>query len=208
MAEKYITFNGIKFCRDNKTGYYLNSTMRKRLHRYVWEYYKGEIPKRYHVHHRDGNKNNNDISNLELLTPGEHLFFHGKEEKNIKKMQERVQPIGTTRAIEWHRTPEGKKWHEEHYLNNKDRLHKKINKKCEHCGGTFKGLKRSRFCSNKCKSRWRRESGLDDVKRTCANCGENFTINKYSKNKYCSKACSNKAEPRLPQIREKKSKRP
>ena len=29
------------------------------------------------VHHRDGNKLNNDISNLELTTPGKHIVDHG-----------------------------------------------------------------------------------------------------------------------------------
>lgn len=29
-----------------------------------------------HIHHRDGNKSNNAIENLELLTPGEHQRIH------------------------------------------------------------------------------------------------------------------------------------
>ena len=43
MSEKYQYFNGLKFTRDDKTGYYLNSTIRKRMHRYVWEFYNGQI---------------------------------------------------------------------------------------------------------------------------------------------------------------------
>ena len=57
---KFAYFNGLKFTRDDKTGYYLNSTIRKRLHRCVWEYYNGEIPKGYHIHHKDNDKSNND----------------------------------------------------------------------------------------------------------------------------------------------------
>ena len=38
---KEIWFNGIKFTKDDKTGYYLNSSIRKRLHRYVWELHYG-----------------------------------------------------------------------------------------------------------------------------------------------------------------------
>ena len=32
----------------------------------------GEIPKGYHVHHKDGNKQNNRVDNLEILSPKEH----------------------------------------------------------------------------------------------------------------------------------------
>ena len=39
----------------------------RRLHRAVWEHHNGKIPNGYHVHHKDGDRNNNDISNLELL---------------------------------------------------------------------------------------------------------------------------------------------
>ena len=36
----------------------------KRLHRAVWEYFHGPIPKGYHIHHMDGNRANNNIENL------------------------------------------------------------------------------------------------------------------------------------------------
>lgn len=58
MAEKYQFFDGKKFTRDDKTGYYLCSTgdennVRKRMHVYVWEYFNGPISKgsgqRYHM---------------------------------------------------------------------------------------------------------------------------------------------------------------
>lgn len=42
------------------------------LHHYVWEKYNGPRPKGYDIHHRDGNKRNNDISNLECITHSEH----------------------------------------------------------------------------------------------------------------------------------------
>ena len=37
-------------------------------HRIVYEKHHGPIPSGYDVHHRDGDKLNNDISNLELLS--------------------------------------------------------------------------------------------------------------------------------------------
>jgi len=45
-------------------------------HRVVWENHNGAIPDGYQVHHIDGNKLNNDISNLELVNPKEHKDKH------------------------------------------------------------------------------------------------------------------------------------
>lgn len=36
------------------------------------------LKKEYNVHHKDGNHNNNDVSNLEILTRGEHTSEHNK----------------------------------------------------------------------------------------------------------------------------------
>ena len=67
-APKYISYNGVDFCRDDKTGYYLNSGIHERLHRYVWEHEAGPIPPGFEVHHIDGDKANNSLDNLCLLT--------------------------------------------------------------------------------------------------------------------------------------------
>lgn len=87
MANKiFILFNGKKYYSNPKTGYYENKIFadgkRKtfRLHRVVYEFYSGkEIPKGYHVHHKDENKDNNDFSNLVLLSHSEHAKLHGKK---------------------------------------------------------------------------------------------------------------------------------
>lgn len=41
------------------------------------EYYNVKIPKGYHIHHKDFNRQNNDPLNLEMLTPDEHAQKHG-----------------------------------------------------------------------------------------------------------------------------------
>lgn len=46
------------------------------LHRLIWEKHNGEIPKGYQIHHIDGNKLNNDISNLQLISAEEHTRLH------------------------------------------------------------------------------------------------------------------------------------
>ncbi len=45
-------------------------------HDLVWEEHFGAIPEGMQVHHRDFNKMNNDISNLQIVTPLEHKRLH------------------------------------------------------------------------------------------------------------------------------------
>ena len=50
-------------------------------HRLIMENYIGRYLTRDEVvHHKDGNKSNNDISNLELMTNAEHSRLHAKEQ--------------------------------------------------------------------------------------------------------------------------------
>ena len=39
------------------------------------------------VHHKDGNKRNNNIENLEIITRGEHASLHHKGKKYSKKLK-------------------------------------------------------------------------------------------------------------------------
>lgn len=52
------------------------------LHRLVWMVANQcDIPKGYHIHHKDGNKQNNSIYNLELI----ESFLHNSEHKSGNK---------------------------------------------------------------------------------------------------------------------------
>lgn len=70
----YITSN------VNKDGWYFtvnlyDASMRrktKRIHVLVAETFIGEITRGYHVHHKDGNKQNNRVDNLEIISPKKH----------------------------------------------------------------------------------------------------------------------------------------
>ena len=48
------------------------------VHRIVWERENGRIPDGFQVHHKDGNKENNNIDNLELLSALEHKRIHSE----------------------------------------------------------------------------------------------------------------------------------
>ena len=186
-------FNGLHFTRDETTGYYLNSTIKKRMHRYVWEFYNGEIPAGYEIHHKDHNPANNDIENLELMTAQNHRKYHAKIQgiKNVESGHlENIRGM----AKEWHASAKGLEWHRKHYEQTKDKLHAKRKFICDFCGKEFEAedTGSNRFCSNKCKSAWRRNSGIDDETRECRVCGRHFTINKYSRTRTCSRVCGAK----------------
>lgn len=206
---KFAYFNGLKFTRDDKTGYYLNSTIRERLHRKVWEFFHGEIPSGYEIHHKDGDKTRNDIEDLELLPRGKHKSEHAEQKyANDKAWFEKFHSAGIEKAKEWHKSQEGREWHREHAAECwKGREPKEY--ACSYCGKNFETTNRyaekdNTFCSNKCKSAWRRKAGVDDEIRTCVCCKKEFSTNRYSKAKCCSKSCSNRLFPRLPQLRKNK----
>ena len=48
-------------------------------HRVVYRRHKGEIPLGMDVHHKDENRLNNDISNLEVIPKSDHARMHRRE---------------------------------------------------------------------------------------------------------------------------------
>ena len=113
--------DGMKFNKDNKTGYYLSSKNYKgsriRLHRYIWEKNNGEIPSGYDIHHIDHNKDNNDISNLMLVSSHKHKMIHAKEltEEQRNWYRNNMNKNARPKAIEWHKSNKGKEWHKKQY---------------------------------------------------------------------------------------------
>lgn len=194
---QYIDNTNLAYCdnykfRKDKRGYWISGTLHKYLHQYIYEKYKGNIPKGYEVHHIDHNKDNNEIENLKLVTKQEHLEIHKKEmtEELKQKLRNNVINNAMPKAKEWHKSLNGKEWHKEHYEKMKEKLYILKDFKCEQCGKEFQSTKAgSRFCSNNCKSKWRRLNHLDDEERICIICNKKFFTNKYNKNVTCSKKC-------------------
>lgn len=64
---------------DNGTGYlqikvsYKSKTLHIYLHRLVWLAYKGDIPEGYEIDHKDDDKSNCDLLNLQLLTRKQNM---------------------------------------------------------------------------------------------------------------------------------------
>lgn len=199
MPEKFQFFDGRKFTRDEKTGYYLCSTKdstgsRKRMHVYVWEHYNGLVPNGYHIHHIDGDKSNNTIENLQLLSATEHEKLHGEmlTDEQIECARKNMMKASAA-SIEWHKSQSGHEWHKKQYEKTKDKLYQKKEFTCLVCGKKFESSQiKSKFCGNNCKSKYRRMKGVDNITVQCIICGKNFIKNKYSKTKTCSRKCSSK----------------
>ena len=78
VTSTYVDDRGYVICRG------VGGRRKVRLHRLVMEYYIGrKLLPTEDVHHKDGDKTNNDISNLELIEHGKHtLITNSREYKN------------------------------------------------------------------------------------------------------------------------------
>lgn len=195
--KKTAFFDGYKFRRDAKTGYYLANKptyqgKRERLHVYVWRYFNGPVAGGYHVHHKDEDKSHNDIDNLECIPEFDHLSIHAKEhvERSYGDIVKNLRENAIPKAAEWHKSEEGRAWHREYSFPVWAR--EETEHICEFCGKPFMSADHgnNRFCSNNCKAAARRKSGADNETRKCAFCGKEFTVNKYAVTKCCSRSCA------------------
>jgi hypothetical protein len=194
----FAYFNNHKYECDYRTGYFyrrLENDKRKAMHREIWEYYNGTIPDKHIIHHIDENKMNNDISNLECKHTRNHSVEHGKEfYKRNPEMYNTNLKKAVQKAKELHSKTHSKEWHKKHYENMKHKLHKKIKIKCVFCNKEYETIDngKNRFCSNNCKSKWRRKQGLDLIEKECVVCGSKFKTNKNRPGETCGRSCTNK----------------
>ena len=165
----------------------------KRLHIAVWKYHNGEIPKRYNVHHIDEDRTNNQIENLCLMPAEMHTSFHQREEKRREYQKRHIKDMQEL-AKEWHKSEDGRKVHSENAKKQWEDA-EPIKYICTECGKEFEsrhhyGPEENRFCSQNCRTAYRRHNRTDDVDRVCAYCGKTFRVNKYSKSECCSRECA------------------
>lgn len=167
----------------------------RRLHEEIWIEANGSIPKGHHIHHVDHDPLNNEPANLACILAADHHRHHAESEESKERFaseewQAHLSKIRPLAAV-WHSSPEGTEWHRRHG-RDVAATRPLLAGTCEKCGDAFLSKKPERFCSNKCKSAWRRSAGLDNIERQCEWCGDAFTVNKYSKVKFCSRSCSSK----------------
>jgi hypothetical protein len=89
----------------------------KSLHRAVWEFHRGDIPEGMDIHHKDEDVDNNDISNLECLSRGDHNRAHNS-------------------FAEWNSRPEANELRKANVKRGWDNSPYK-DRTCRHCGRTF-----------------------------------------------------------------------
>ena len=82
-----------------KSGYYkvklcLNSVAKySSVHRLVWSAFNGAIPEGLEVNHKDEDKANNALLNLELVTPSQNCNYGTRNKRISEKMCKRIQMI-------------------------------------------------------------------------------------------------------------------
>lgn len=181
---------GKKFYKDHKSGYWISTSCPKiRAHRWVWECVHGKIPKGLQIHHKDHNKSNNTIENLQIVYPKEHSQLHKTEERSLasKLHADKIRPL----TKKWHSSKEGILWHKFHAQKNKFGQPVEYQSFCECCKKEYTARKLGqRFCSNKCKAQHRRDFKLDHVEKKCVACNSIYIDNKYARKKTCSFKCT------------------
>lgn len=166
------------FCRGNRT-----------LHRYVWEKYNGKVPKGYAVHHKDGNCQNNDISNLECISVSEHMKErHKPSPERVEQLRKNLDENARPKAIEWHKSEQAKEFHKKLGKMSWENF-EPVLKKCEICGKEFYDNSRQqtgKYCSGACGAKAARKVMTTKI---CEWCGKEFETNKYYPAKFCSRSC-------------------
>lgn len=136
------TFRGQRYWPMPPNGYFRRRG--KFLHREVFRMNGQEIPKGWHIHHRDGNTADNAPENLEAVSPKTHAKVHWTTERAERSRQHLCSV--RHKAAKWHSSPAG---HALHSANGKKvmALRPLLDKTCEWCLNPFRSkVKRARFC--------------------------------------------------------------
>lgn len=144
---------GRLFYLDKQKGYWISTTSpRTRAHQWIWFNHHGKQPKGYHLHHKNGDKSDNRIDNLELISASRHSSIHMQCPERKKFAAEncnRIRPL----TKKWHASVEGRKWHIAHgILCWKDK--KLIEICCLMCNKSVQTKTyHQKFCHQNCKAK-------------------------------------------------------
>ena len=187
VDETHQKFDGKVYTKYDNSGNYCRGS--KRLHREVWKFFHGEIPAGYDIHHCDLDHENNDISNLQMLTKAEHRALHSElrtGQPHPKCQKETFVCKVCGKSYQAFNT--GRNYFCSTSCQNKY-FRRTLTKTCKWCGKSFETTNsRTQFCSLKCAS----FSAGRRVKKICPVCGKIFETTASKNNKTCSKACGGK----------------
>ena len=165
-----IVYVGVSW-HKRPSGHYHNKR-RGYLHRFIWQEKHGQIPHGFVIHHIDHDVNNNDISNLALMSKSDHQRHHA------------IGRVGTERQREVARE------------NLKRARHPK-QAACIHCANQFISTasgQPGKFCSTRCLELWRVNAFKPEI-RKCIVCSSEYLAKK-SFQRYCCKRCNAKSTVR------------
>ena len=185
VSETQKKFAGYRFYK-NKHGKFFCAIS---IHRFIWQYFNGEIPEGYDVHHIDRNQYNNDIANLQLLTKAEHNKIH-KAIKSKRKPDKKSTFTCAVCGCEYEAVSRGNNT----YCSIKckkiaERERATKIKICEICGKEFSTSDDARFCSKKCVGEYLKKQET----KTCPVCGKTFSALISQNKKHCSPECAAEA---------------
>lgn len=113
MGQERQFYDGFLINFSSSTGYPTIHVNGKNvlLHRYIWEKHNGAIPDEFEVHHKDKNRHNYDLSNLQLIEAVEHRRQHaidhnlgcgnkGKRKDHVSGFCAERRPVVATKAGE------------------------------------------------------------------------------------------------------------
>ena len=136
------------------------------LHRKIYEDNFGPIPVGYHIHHKDGNTENNSPDNLQALPASIHASVYIKEldKEGLKALKEKMSKAQLARP--------------------------KYKYVCENCRKEFGSRRKGnvRFCSRECakeRNLWWEKAIRDGVAK-CVWCDKPITK---GRGRYCSEDC-------------------
>lgn len=195
---RFIEYDGIRFYPDQR-GYWMAKkgprTERPiRLHVYVWEKFNGPVPKGFHVHHKDRNKDNNEIKNLELMHRTEHLILHGADERIKAINRANLNLYSREAAAAWHKSEIGREVGRKNFeVTLRKYVGMKAKKTCVQCGKEYECayVRRniSRYCSPECKAKYKWATRKTNVPQKCIICGADFFGNDKNHVNTCGPKC-------------------
>lgn len=187
-STEVVVFNGVRYLRQPGEDYYRNRRNGgDRLHRDVWRFYHGDIPKGFDIHHKDGDPGNNDVDNLECLSKVGHGKRHGERLRTPEHLAflAKIRPLGDA----WHQSEAGRNHHREHGRKTLKAMWEAAPFReypCVACGKPFtsRAFQTPMYCSDVCYDRNR----VRQYKRDCVYCGKEFVTGE-SRTKNCSRKC-------------------
>src|ERR1035437_715100 len=167
MQKEIINYGGFNFTRypnsKNKTNrvyfsgwiFYKGEIKKTYLHRFKWTIERGEIPKGFHIHHKDGDTINNEIDNYECMEGRAHLSYTNKNvSPELKQFRIDTLRKHQYKSAKWHKSKKGSEWHKQHGRNTF--IGSETKRKCLECGKEFISTtkyKEVKWCGHKCKVR-------------------------------------------------------